>query len=434
MNRKDILKFHTSSISPRLKFIAHLVFDLLLGLRVEYCLDPEEFEKIKGPKVNYTPLKIHNSLHIMPNEFLFSREIKAEKPPIDQSNALPLLFPTDKGDLAFDPLSASFYIVSRYEEYKSDQVDEHQRFPAAASLQSELGILHLPIVQVWAQILKEALVKKFPSLQFRPQEYSFLPTFDIDMAWSYKEKGWYRTLGAGLKSLIQFDLKNLQKRWNTINQKVHDPFDTFQYIDGQLEKLDLKPIYFFLVARRSQYDKNISPENTNFIKLIQSIAKENKVGLHPSYFSEKYFENELNTLTHILQKPVDQSRQHYLRLNLPKTYRKLIANNIKTDYSMGYPDRLGFRNGLAIPSQWYDLEQEKISPLVIYPFQVMDVTLKNYLKLSPENALLETCKIIDTIKKYGGTFIPIWHNSSFDTQWDGWKKVFEEMLSYAYKP
>ena len=68
---------------------------------------------------------------------------------------------------------------------------------------------------------------------------------------------------------------------------------------------------------------------------------------------------------------------------------------------------------------------------MVHPFQIMDVTLKNYLNLEPDQAIEKIKNIVNTIARYGGTMISIWHNSSFDKDWIGWHKVFEEMLSYS---
>lgn len=433
MNKTDILQFHASNISPRLKYINHIVFELILGLKVEYSLDLEQFKGIIAPKVNYTLLKIHNSLNICPNSLLFEDKIYPQNPPFSKSDDIPILYPKIDQALSFDPLAACFYILSRYEEYTKTDRDEHQRFPAKASLQFELDILNVPIVQIWANMLKEALKKKFKDLQFKERPFHFLPTFDIDMAWSYKEKGLYRSIGSSLQSILKFDFPSLQERWQVATGTTKDPFDTFEYIAEQVKKHKHASIYFFLVGIHSTYDKNISPKNENFIQLIQSIASRYKVGLHPSYYSDKHLEKERNTLQEITNSPIEISRQHYVRLHLPSTYRHLLKHQIYADYSMGYPDHLGFRNGLAIPTPWYDLENEEQTALLIHPFQIMDVTLKNYLKKSPEQANEQIQSILDTVCSYGGTCISIWHNSSFDNQWKGWEKVFEEMLSYANK-
>lgn len=433
MNNNDILQFHTSNISPRLKYINHIVFELILGLSVKYSLDLGQFEDINGPKVNYTLLKIHNSVNISPSHLLFEDNIQAQKPPYGHIGETIVLYPNNDSDLHFDPLAACFYVVSRYEEYTNFHKDEHQRFPAEASIQHNLAILHLPIVQIWAEMIKKALKSEFKNLHFKNLGFSFLPTFDIDMAWSYKEKGLFRTIGASIKSIFKLDLQTLQERWQVNSGKKQDPFDTFEYIATQTEKYHLSSLYFFLVGRHSQYDKNTSPKNQNFIKLIQRVASKYQVGLHPSYFSKKYLSEEINTLQDIIDSPLRLSRQHYVRLFLPSTYRQLMDHQIFADYSMGYPDKLGFRNGLAIPIPWYDLEKEEQTALIIHPFQIMDVTLKNYLQKKPKQATEQIQSIIDTIRKHGGTCISIWHNSSFDHQWKGWKKVFEEMLSYAEK-
>lgn len=433
MNNTDILQFHTNSISPRLKYINHIVFELILGLRVEYCLDSDQFDSIIGPKVNYTLLKIHNSVNIQPNSLLFESSIQATAPPYEQIGDTVFLYPNKAQELPFDPIAACFYVVSRYEEYKSTLKDEHNRFPAKASLQYKLGVLQVPIVQIWADMLKKALKSKFSQLRFKKQPSSYQPTFDIDMAWSYKEKGMYRALGASLKSLSKLDFTSLKERWQVNAGKKKDPFDTFDYIITQIKKYNYTPLFFFLVAKHSPYDKNIAPENKNFIQLIKSIHSKYPIGLHPSYYYDNHLTEELNTLQNIIKTPIHKSRQHYVRLNLPSTYRHLTKHEIHADYSMGYPSQPGFRNGLAIASPWYDLEKEEQTNLMVYPFQIMDVTLKNYLQNTPAQATEQIKKILDSVHTYGGTCISIWHNSSFDYQWTGWSKVFEEMLSYANK-
>jgi len=60
----------------------------------------------------------------------------------------------------------------------------------------------------------------------------------------------------------------------------------------------------------------------------------------------------------------------------------------------------------------------------------MDGTLKNYLKLTPQKAIEESEKMIEIIKSVGGTFISLWHNSSFSSEsgWQDWGEVYEAIL------
>ena len=65
----------------------------------------------------------------------------------------------------------------------------------------------------------------------------------------------------------------------------------------------------------------------------------------------------------------------------------------------------------------------KESPLI-----AMEVTLKNYEKLSPKMAIEKIRFLKTTVKKYKGNFVFLWHNSSLFTQeWDSYIPVFNEI-------
>ena len=96
---------------------------------------------------------------------------------------------------------------------------------------------------------------------------------------------------------------------------------------------------------------------------------------------------------------------------------------------MGYADEIGFRASTALPFFWYDLENETITDLKIYSFQAMDVTLKEYLNLSPDDAFWALNKLKKAIQNVDGQLITLWHNSSFGEDWKGWKEMYEKWLS-----
>ena len=100
---------------------------------------------------------------------------------------------------------------------------------------------------------------------------------------------------------------------------------------------------------------------------------------------------------------------------------------------MGFADAAGFRAGLSTPFYWYDLETEQIQPLKIFPFAAMDVTLRRYMALKPEAALGRLRELCLRCRETGGSFITLWHNSSFSEEhgWKGWREVYEEMLADA---
>ena len=100
---------------------------------------------------------------------------------------------------------------------------------------------------------------------------------------------------------------------------------------------------------------------------------------------------------------------------------------------MGYPSQLGFRAGTASSFWFYDLSLETTTKLRIFPFVLMDVTLKDYLQLSPQAAMQQIAQLIDEVKLVKGVFCPIWHNHSLSETagWEGWLQVYEYMVTLA---
>ncbi len=113
-------------------------------------------------------------------------------------------------------------------------------------------------------------------------------------------------------------------------------------------------------------------------------------------------------------------------------YNRLLASSIKNDYSMGFASQPGFRSGTSNSYYFYDINSELETNLRIHPFMIMDVTLKDYLKLEPRESFSIIKKIINEVKIVNGTFISIWHNQSlyFDDEWSGWDLIYENMLKY----
>jgi len=144
-------------------------------------------------------------------------------------------------------------------------------------------------------------------------------------------------------------------------------------------------------------------------------------------------QKQKHKLESLLRESVTLSRQHFLRMNIPSTYHAIVKAGIEKDYSMGYADRLGYRAGTSLPFFWFDLDHDCVTNLMIHPFQMMDVTFKNYLNLSPDRALEKAQTIIAHNKAVNGCTCLIWHNSSFyaDEGWDGWEATYRKLLIEA---
>ena len=327
--------------------------------------------------------------------------------------------------------------LSRYEEYLPFQADRHGRFPASESWAYQNGYLQEPIVDLLVRALKTSLKKHYPQIVFKPQIFQFSPTYDIDMAWAYRYKGWKRNIGGYATDITKGQFISLKNRLRTHLSLQQDPFQTFDWLDGLSRKFKLSPIYFFLLGDHGEYDKNNKIDTPAFQHLVQSIANIHKIGIHPSYQSnnkQAILHQEKQRLHDISQQSIHRSRQHYLKVHLPTTYQQLITAGITDDYSMGYAMDIGFRAGTSLPFYWYDLSKEAMTKLKIHPFQVMEVTLKEYLKLSPEAAKEKIIALLNTVKSVDGTFCSLWHNSSFSELegWNEWEAVYVDLLEKVH--
>jgi hypothetical protein len=100
---------------------------------------------------------------------------------------------------------------------------------------------------------------------------------------------------------------------------------------------------------------------------------------------------------------------------------------------MGYATHIGFRAGTSLPFRFYDLGREEETGLLLHPFAVMDVTLRQYMRLRPDEAKVRIERLIDKVRITGGIFTSLWHNESLseESEWKGWREVFEDMVKKA---
>ena len=433
----EILIYSPKSTS-RLRFVLRLVFKELLRVDYRITNSVDEFVSSDLPKIIYGDEAISDDIFIKSSGLLFEKGIRSLDYEPFIYDGLKVIFPTyNKSSIVpFDIFSAIFFFVSRYEEYQPYAADKHGRFTAHHSLAAKLGILEKPIVNIWAAKLKDILSKQYPDFIFPKRVFRFTPTYDIDSAYAYAQKGLVRSLGAYFLSIKNFEWSDIFARTRVLFTKYKDPFDTFDLQIEYQKKYNLRPIYFILFGRYGQYNKNINTRNRTFRFLIKRIGDYASIGIHPSYNmidDETLLPLEIKNLENAINKNVSCSRQHFLRLRLPNTYRQLINNDITHDYSMGFAALPGFRAGICSPFNFYDLDFEAETKFRVHPFAVMDGTLKDYMNLTPADATNKIKQLVTEVRNVDGTFISLWHNESLSDKkrWKGWKNVYEEMLKFA---
>ncbi len=425
------LRIYAPDITPRLEYTAGVIFDTVLGISFELTSDRRRIGT--GPSIIYSGEKVKDQFVIRPSGLLSDTGVSFPDPVVSFADGMPLLYSSDDGTIPFDLFSAVFYMLSRYEEYHHFAPDVHGRFQGSGSLAGRNGFLRQPVVEIWARYLAGELVRRFPVLTIRHNEYSSLVTVDVDQPFAYRSRGFLRSVGGLVKGLTGTGAKP-SERLKTMTGVNDDPYDSFGWIEEQLRNSGSNALFFFPTGDQGEYDHNPPHRDHDYGEIIRRYDSLFGSGLHPSYRSAgraKLLRTEAERYRNITGHYPDKARQHWLLLSIPETYQAWEEAGITHDYTMGFSDEPGFRAGIARPFPFYDLSRERRTGITVVPFQVMDGTLRQYMHLSPDSAIGVIEELIGATRKAGGLFVAIWHNTSLNegNGWEGWRRVFLEMLS-----
>ena len=420
--------------TPRLHYVLDYVFNMRLG--IGYELQTEDVAASQ-PAIYYTTTPTVGKFSVPSGGLLSESDIWQFVPDLKFDNGLPIIFADNSGcTFTFDVFSAIFWMLSRYEEYLPFLPDEHGRFTPSESFLWRNGLLCNPVVDRWIMLFRDRLQKQFPQLVIKTETFEFQPTIDIDSPWSYLHKGLVRNVGGLLRDVSKLRFGAVVERILVLLRLKRDPFFTFDFINQIHAGLPLT--YFVLIAEHGRYDKSVSPHSKAFRRFVAQLASTHTVGLHPSYAAsdnEQRFATEKQQFESIAGVECHSSRQHFLRIVLPKYYQMLNRLKISTDYSFGYADNVGFRAGTSRRFRFFDLQNNTATDVVMQPLVAMDVTLRNYMNLTPQQASEQLSSLIETIRQTNGTFTTLWHNQHFrqTDKWQPWDAVYLEMLGKAGK-
>ncbi|MCK4568797.1 MAG: polysaccharide deacetylase family protein [Bacteroidales bacterium] len=407
-----MILIYSPKITPRIRYIFKLIFSGLLKDEPVFTSDVEEFAAANSPKINYSKDPAAGGLFMEAQGLLSEKEIQTRELVFLEDEDPPAFFPVyhESASMKFDAFAASFYLVSRYEEYLPFVRDEYGRFQARESIAWKMDFLDKPVVNIWADRIAAAIMKKWPDWKPGPKEYRFIPTIDINAAWKFKRKGFFRTTAGIANALIKGEFENAIERMKVIGNSRPDPFDTYEEQLDLHKNYELETIYFVLFADYDNNDRNIPINNRHFKTLIKNLADYCRIGIHTSFASLKSYDKlnlEFKRLAAVLNREIDMTRQHFHVLNMPVTYRNFVSRDVENDYSMGYAVIPGFRAGICDPFYFYDLDFELETNMRIWPYAIVDKALEQ--GYDPEKSFKP---IIDRVKEMNGTLITLWNNES----------------------
>jgi len=431
-----MLYIYTKEVTKRLEYTLDFIFNGVLKINYELTTDIESCMLSQQAFINYSEKACGKSIHIPCNGLLSRTGTEALTLSVGLWDNLPILFDDFKGDIPFDLFSATFYLITRYEEYNSVHLDKHNRFDYKASIAWQNNFLTRPIVDEWILKFKDILLHYFPHLQIRTPEFKCISTIDVDHVYRFLGKSKIYMMAKVAAHIFKAEFTEARKIANVLLYRENDPYQQFSYLNDIHKGLKSKYILFMHVGPFGKYDrKNIYPLYS-FYKYLRKENHSYIIGIHPSYkasFCAKRIKKEKSRLEKCLHYPITYNRNHYLRIQIPSSYRILNDLGIKHEYSLGYAGMYGFRAGTCHPFYFYDIEKDKTSKMKIHPNIVMDGTLNYYLKKNPEEAIAICNEMANICHSVNGEYVMLWHNNSLANmdEWKGWNTVFEKAIRYA---
>jgi len=335
-----------------------------------------------------------------------------------------------------DIFASTFFMLTRWEEYVRPERDVHGRFPAKASLAGKHQFLHRPVVNEYVEMVWNMLTYLGIGEQRKKRKFEMLLTHDVDEALLWKNTGFFfKKLGGDLlkRHSLPAAIFSVKSFFRTRFGGQSDPYNTFDYLMDCADQHSLQSHFFFLCRGKTKYDHALPLQHPFVQQVLTKIQERGHViGLHPSY-------NTLNDPTQFgvekaaLEKetgfPVRYGRQHFLRFEASTTWQHWEDQGMVWDSTLYYAEQPGFRCGVCYPFPVFNFLTRKKLRLVEVPLTAMEVTWTTYSKASPTEMLNEMKQLLETVRMYNGTFVLLWHNSSFGgREWEAYLPVFQQIM------
>ena len=421
---------YTHKITPRIKYIFKHIFTIRLGVEINITSDLEYFKEYDSFKMSYHNFQISDEFHINCSEILQSHKIEDLEIEVENWNGLPIFFSFKENPFfQFDIFGASFYLISRYEEYLLHLKDDFGRFEPKSSIAFKNRFLNKPIVDFWIKRFSEKFLDFYPDFKFRNNSFELNTCLEVQCAFDFKGKGLIRTIGGVIRDVLRLDLYRLYRRTTVLLNLKRDPLDNYSNWIELNRSNGIDTSVFFLLSNFSRYDRNLSVYSNTFIEKIKDVSDFCEVSLLSSFSSlknENLLKSEINKLQSITHRSIIKTRQNLLKLNFPTTYSSFARVGFSNDFSLQYYDLPGFRASTTNPFYFFDLENEIETKLLLNPVCATDRVLKIYKKPIVARQVLE--EITRYVKEVDGNMTLVLNNSiisDYSTNFK-WKNMFKK--------
>lgn len=320
----------------------------------------------------------------------------------EQDWLTPASLPAGGGLYGDDLFGNAFFLLTRYEEAVAGGRDEHDRFPAEASLAVREGLIERPLVNEYADALWEALRRIAPRLERRRRSFRVAPSHDVDYPSS--------TLRLRLSALRRGELRAALPR---------DPFDTFDLLMDESERRGLRSAFYFIAE-----DAPYSLDDPRIRELLRRIHRRgHELGYHASYGAFRdpgRTRREFDRLVAVceqegIRQEVWGGRHHFLRWE-PATWTAWEDAGLAYDSTLTFTNRPGFRAGSCYEYPVFDLRARRELRLRERPLVLMDTPTLDRLGLGDDELVALIERLRAECRRFAGAFTVLWHNNWLVTE------------------
>ncbi len=426
-----MLLIYTQKITPRFTYVFKHICTRILGVDIKFTNAIETFIAEAGPKLSYGKQPLGNELFLQSQEILSNQGIESVELTVKNWDETNCFFQvSEKSALPFDIFSASFYLLSRYEEYLPHVKDEQGRFPASESLAFKEGFLQFPVIDIWAYKFKDVLSKNFPELSFSKKRMEIHNLIEASNPFAFNQKGLLKSIIGFAKDTLKFRIRKNFRRIKVLLGFKVDPFNTFNWVVSQIKNSKTKLTVFFLMGNDLNYYEGINAQKKKYRMLIKFVSDYKNIGLifsSISLLNINTIKKEKEQLENIINSELNNSVNKGYFVNLPDFYRNLIEIEVEKDYTMVYEETVGLRASTCTPFLFYDLDYEIKTPLVIHPVALTTHAFKDKKSADIYDLILN---VLATVNKVNGTFSMFFTNLDFIDNKSNkvWRKLFSEKL------
>ena len=426
-----MLLVYTQKITPRITYAFRHICTRILGLETQFTSTIEAFVAHSGAKLSYGKQPLSSEMFIHSQGLLTQQGFESTDIVIKVWEDTKCFFSSiSNSAVPFDIFSASFYLMSRYEEYLPHVKDTIGRYPYTQSLAHREGFLKQPVVDMWAYKFKVILLDSFPDLVFPIKKMTIHNVIDASQPFAFVQRGFLRAVMGFGSDLWKMKMRSVITRGQVLMTLRKDPYNTFNWIINTAKRSVSKHTFFFRLGDSSNYKEGINTKRMKFKLLVKFISDYKEVGLIFSsdrlvdYEKVKKEKERMEDITNRILR--SSMNAHYI-VNLPAIYRNLVELEVEEDFTMVYENKVGFRAGTCTPFLFYDLDSETKTPLIIHPLAFTTSAFEK--KYDSESN--KTCNILyDAVDQVNGTFSVVFSNRDFTSSEKNktWRSIFSEKL------